>query len=98
MADCAKRGGKTINLKKTMDVALKDCPTVKTVFVDQRDQDKKLELGRRDVLLKEVTFMTWSIFRTVYKLMRPLVVTLRYDLGGHQRPKMLVKYKNTVPS
>ncbi len=46
------RGAKVIDLKGTMDVALKSCPTVKTVLVDQR-LAKPIQLGPNEELLSK---------------------------------------------
>lgn len=54
VADETLRGGKVINLKGTVDIALKSCPTVKAVLVDQR-VEKKIELKPNEQLLKEVS-------------------------------------------
>jgi len=51
--DQSTRGGKVINLKKTVDEALKQCPQVESVFVSQRtDSDHTLVRGR-DIKLEE---------------------------------------------
>uniref|UniRef100_A0A8D0H8L3 Acetyl-coenzyme A synthetase n=1 Tax=Sphenodon punctatus TaxID=8508 RepID=A0A8D0H8L3_SPHPU len=47
------RGGRTIELKKTVDEAVKNCPSVKHVFVAQRT-DKKVHMGNRDIPIEEV--------------------------------------------
>jgi acetyl-CoA synthetase len=39
-ADVAVRGGRTLELKKVVDLALKSAPSVRTVLVDARDGDK----------------------------------------------------------
>ncbi|XP_066552855.1 acetyl-coenzyme A synthetase 2-like, mitochondrial [Amia ocellicauda] len=46
------RGGRVIELKKTVDVAVKTCPTVRQVFVAQRT-DTRVPMGRLDVQLEE---------------------------------------------
>ncbi|XP_069787975.1 acetyl-coenzyme A synthetase 2-like, mitochondrial isoform X2 [Narcine bancroftii] len=46
------RGGRVIELKRTVDDAVKECPTVKHVFVGQRT-DKKVAMGDIDIPLEE---------------------------------------------
>ncbi|XP_053239525.1 acetyl-coenzyme A synthetase 2-like, mitochondrial isoform X1 [Podarcis raffonei] len=46
------RGGRVIELKKTVDEAVKNCPSVKCVFVTQRTTNK-IHMGSRDILLEE---------------------------------------------
>ncbi|KAI6071468.1 Acetyl-coenzyme A synthetase 2-like, mitochondrial [Aix galericulata] len=46
------RGGRIIELKTTVDEAVKNCPSVKHVFVAQRT-DNKVQMGDRDVPLEE---------------------------------------------
>ncbi|NXG81425.1 ACS2L synthetase, partial [Stercorarius parasiticus] len=46
------RGGRIIELKTTVDEAVKNCPSVKHVFVAQRT-DNKVQMGDRDIPLEE---------------------------------------------
>ncbi|NWR77622.1 ACS2L synthetase, partial [Centropus unirufus] len=46
------RGGRIIELKTTVDEAVKSCPSVKHVFVAQRT-DNKVQMGERDIPLEE---------------------------------------------
>ncbi|KAM9273156.1 acetyl-coenzyme A synthetase 2-like, mitochondrial [Cariama cristata] len=46
------RGGRVIELKATVDEAVKNCPSVKHVFVAQRT-DNKVQMGDRDIPLEE---------------------------------------------
>ncbi|XP_068931632.1 acetyl-coenzyme A synthetase 2-like, mitochondrial isoform X2 [Petaurus breviceps papuanus] len=46
------RGGRIIELKKIVDEAVKNCPTIKHVLVAQRT-DNKINMGKLDVLLEE---------------------------------------------
>lgn len=58
--DQGVRGGKTINLKETVDAAVALCPGIKRVFVTQRT-GAKVAMGARDIALEEVirnTFVT----------------------------------------
>uniref|UniRef100_UPI00398EB3A1 acetyl-coenzyme A synthetase 2-like, mitochondrial isoform X2 n=1 Tax=Pristiophorus japonicus TaxID=55135 RepID=UPI00398EB3A1 len=49
------RGGHVVELKRTVDEAVKTCPTVKHVFVVQRT-DKKVPMSNIDVPLEEYVF------------------------------------------
>ncbi|MFT7805940.1 acetyl-coenzyme A synthetase 2-like, mitochondrial [Arapaima gigas] len=46
------RGGRTINLKTTVDEAVKNCPTVRNVFVAHRTECK-VPMGPQDIYLEE---------------------------------------------
>ncbi|XP_039385661.1 acetyl-coenzyme A synthetase 2-like, mitochondrial isoform X3 [Mauremys reevesii] len=46
------RGGRAVELKKTVDEAVKKCPSVKHVFVAQRT-DSTVHMGNRDIPLEE---------------------------------------------
>ncbi|CAM4541128.1 acetyl-coenzyme A synthetase 2-like, mitochondrial isoform X2 [Lepidochelys kempii] len=46
------RGGRVVELKKTVDEAVKNCPSVKHVFVAQRT-DNAVPMGNRDIPLEE---------------------------------------------
>ncbi|MBN3317841.1 ACS2L synthetase, partial [Atractosteus spatula] len=46
------RGGRVVELKKTVDTAVKSCPTVRHVFVAQRT-DAKVPMGNLDIPLEE---------------------------------------------
>ncbi|XP_065557343.1 acetyl-coenzyme A synthetase 2-like, mitochondrial isoform X2 [Artemia franciscana] len=52
-ADQSIRGGKTINLKKTVDVALIKCPQVKRVLVQKRTGTKIDMTPERDLFIEE---------------------------------------------
>ena len=52
-SDISVRGGKTINLKKTVDAAVESCPCVKRVFVANRSGGE-LSLGKKDISLDQV--------------------------------------------
>lgn len=47
------RGGKLVELKKTVDEAVQSCPTVQQVFVATRTENPVL-MTARDVALEEV--------------------------------------------
>lgn len=47
------RGGRVIDLKPTVDAAVKSCPSVRHVFVSQRTE-KPAVMGKLDVPLEQV--------------------------------------------
>lgn len=47
------RGGRVIQLKATVDAAVKTCPSVQHVFVCQRTETPVV-MGERDIQLEEV--------------------------------------------
>ena len=47
------RGGKLIELKKTVDVAVEQCPSIRHVFVMQRTENE-MSLGPKDINMTEV--------------------------------------------
>ena len=47
------RGGKLIELKKTVDVAVEQCPSIRHVFVMQRTENE-MSLGPKDINMNEV--------------------------------------------
>lgn len=47
------RAGKVIELKKTVDAAIKNCPSIQHVFVMKRT-DAPMNLGEKDIDLKEI--------------------------------------------
>lgn len=51
--DQGVRGGRVINLKATVDVAVKSCPSVKSVLVAQRT-NHSVPMGELDTPLEEV--------------------------------------------
>lgn len=61
-ANQGMRGGKAIELKKTVDEALKKCPSVKTVFIYKRT-DNVFNLNKeRDVVIDDVSKKIIIIF------------------------------------
>ena len=60
VADEAYRGGKCVPLKRTMDTALKICPSVETVFVAERTGGT-IFLNDNEMLLHEVE-ISWDFF------------------------------------
>ena len=51
------RGGKIIDLKKTVDTAVKNCPSVSKVFVWKRT-DCQTSSDPKDVIIDEVGFIS----------------------------------------
>ena len=47
------RGGKVIELKKTVDTAVQSCPTVRQVFVAMRTENPVV-MTAKDILMEEV--------------------------------------------
>ena len=47
------RGGKVIELKKTVDAAVEKCPSLKHVFVMNRT-DNETKMGKLDINLEKV--------------------------------------------
>ena len=54
-ADQAIRGGKLYDLYGAAKKAVRECPTIKTVFVDQRSC-ADIPYGPKDVLMKPVSY------------------------------------------
>lgn len=54
-ADQAVRGGKTVDLKTTVDEALQNCPSVRQVFVSQRT-GAQVPMGKMDLCLEAVSY------------------------------------------
>lgn len=48
------RGGKSIELKKTVDAAVKSCPSIKNVFVYQRTENSFDKNPEKDVIIEDV--------------------------------------------
>lgn len=57
------RGGRVIDLKSTVDAAVKSCPTVRRVFVSQRTE-RHAGTGELDVPLEEVRHLRHTPERT----------------------------------
>lgn len=50
------RGGKVIELKKTVDTAVKNCPSIKNVFVYKRT-DATFDIdSKKDVIIEDVRY------------------------------------------
>lgn len=60
------RGGRIIELKMTVDEAVKNCPSIKHIFVAQRT-DNKVHMGDHDIPLEEVCWRWYScLFSVIY--------------------------------
>lgn len=87
-ADEGKRGGKTIELKKTVDAAVALCPDVKKVFVYQRTGEEINMVPGRDVWMDdELLKVCWNI--CLYYLF--ILLTVKAHLLKHI-VIMLIKY------
>lgn len=55
------RGGKIVELKQTVDQAVKSCPTVKRVFVSKRT-DENVLMSDLDIPLEQVSNTLLTLF------------------------------------
>ncbi|XP_068590571.1 acetyl-coenzyme A synthetase 2-like, mitochondrial [Cebidichthys violaceus] len=82
------RGGRVIDLKATVDAAVKSCPTVRHVFVAQRTENPVV-MGQLDVPLEEVMSSQSSVCPA-----EPLdsedLLFLLYTSGSTGKPKGIV--------
>ncbi|KAK2824728.1 hypothetical protein Q5P01_021903 [Channa striata] len=82
------RGGRVIDLKSTVDAAVKSCPTVRHVFVSQKTE-KPAVMGQLDVPLEEVMSSQSSVCPA-----EPLdsedLLFLLYTSGSTGKPKGVV--------
>ncbi|XP_030914187.1 acetyl-coenzyme A synthetase 2-like, mitochondrial [Geospiza fortis] len=82
------RGGRTIELKATVDEAVKNCPSIKHVFVAQRT-DNKVHMGDRDIPLEEE--MTKADSTCIPESMDSEdVLFMLYTSGSTGKPKGIV--------
>ncbi|KAJ7344989.1 hypothetical protein JRQ81_000939 [Phrynocephalus forsythii] len=82
------RGGKVINLKQTVDRAVKLCPTVKRVFVSKRTGEK-VPMSGLDILLEEEMMKEDAVCEPV-ALENEDLLFLLYTSGSTGQPKGLV--------
>lgn len=76
-ADQGMRGGKVIELKKTVDEAVTNCDFVKNVFVMTRTGAPVSWQHGRDVKLEEVsTIICLHIYQFIYMLLLLLLLLL----------------------
>ncbi|XP_068088339.1 acetyl-coenzyme A synthetase 2-like, mitochondrial isoform X2 [Hyperolius riggenbachi] len=82
------RGGRVIELKKTVDEAVKSCPSIKHVFVAQRTENK-VPMGNLDIPLEEE--MAKAETRCVPEPMKSEdMLFLLYTSGSTGKPKGIV--------
>uniref|UniRef100_A0A8C6XLP5 Propionate--CoA ligase n=1 Tax=Naja naja TaxID=35670 RepID=A0A8C6XLP5_NAJNA len=82
------RGGKVVELKKTVDEAVKFCPTVKRVFVSKRT-DEKVLMSDLDIPLEE-EMMKEDVTCQPATLESEDLLFLLYTSGSTGKPKGLV--------
>ncbi|XP_041280041.1 acetyl-coenzyme A synthetase 2-like, mitochondrial isoform X2 [Onychostruthus taczanowskii] len=82
------RGGRTIELKATVDEAVKNCPSIKHVFVAQRT-DNKVHMGDRDIPLEEEMTKADSIC-IPESMDSEDVLFMLYTSGSTGKPKGIV--------
>uniref|UniRef100_A0AAQ5ZN37 Acetyl-coenzyme A synthetase n=1 Tax=Amphiprion ocellaris TaxID=80972 RepID=A0AAQ5ZN37_AMPOC len=82
------RGGRTIELKTTVDTAVKTCPTIQHVFVSQRT-DRLTAMGQMDIPLEEVMSSQLPVC-PAESLDSEDVLFLLYTSGSTGKPKGLV--------
>ena len=82
------RGGKAIELKKTVDQAIEKCPTVKNVFVYKRTE-KPFNVGPKDVILDDaIKQMSTECQPEIMDSEDPLFML--YTSGSTGKPKGLI--------
>ncbi|NXD27236.1 ACS2L synthetase, partial [Spelaeornis formosus] len=82
------RGGRTIELKATVDEAVKNCPSIRYVFVAQRT-DNKVQMGDRDIPLEEEMTKADSIC-TPESMDSEDMLFMLYTSGSTGKPKGIV--------
>ncbi|KAM6083005.1 acetyl-coenzyme A synthetase 2-like, mitochondrial [Chlamydotis macqueenii] len=82
------RGGRIIELKTTVDEAVKNCPSIKHVFVAQRT-DNKVQMGDRDIPLEEEMAKASSVC-TPESMDSEDVLFMLYTSGSTGKPKGIV--------
>ncbi|NXE07506.1 ACS2L synthetase, partial [Lophotis ruficrista] len=82
------RGGRIIELKTTVDEAVKNCPSIKHVFVAQRT-DNKVQMGDRDISLEEEMAQASSVC-TPESMDSEDVLFMLYTSGSTGKPKGIV--------
>uniref|UniRef100_A0A803YEQ8 Acetyl-coenzyme A synthetase n=1 Tax=Meleagris gallopavo TaxID=9103 RepID=A0A803YEQ8_MELGA len=82
------RGGRIIELKMTVDEAVKNCPSVKHVFVAQRT-DNKTQMGDLDVPLEEEMAKAASVC-TPESMDSEDMLFMLYTSGSTGKPKGIV--------
>ncbi|NXS99021.1 ACS2L synthetase, partial [Jacana jacana] len=82
------RGGRIIELKTTVDEAVKTCPSIKHVFVAQRT-DNKVQMGDRDISLEEEMAKAASVCAPESMDSEDMLFML-YTSGSTGKPKGIV--------
>ncbi|NWS30076.1 ACS2L synthetase, partial [Polioptila caerulea] len=82
------RGGRNIELKATVDEAVKNCPSIKHVFVAQRT-DNKVQMSDRDIPLEEEMTKADSVC-TPESMDSEDMLFMLYTSGSTGRPKGIV--------
>ncbi|NXW43162.1 ACS2L synthetase, partial [Nyctiprogne leucopyga] len=82
------RGGRIIELKTTVDEAVKNCPSIKHVFVAQRT-DNKVQMGDHDVPLEEEMAKAPSVC-TPESMDSEDMLFMLYTSGSTGKPKGIV--------
>uniref|UniRef100_A0A8C3PU55 Propionate--CoA ligase n=1 Tax=Calidris pygmaea TaxID=425635 RepID=A0A8C3PU55_9CHAR len=82
------RGGRIIELKTTVDEAVKSCPSIKHVFVAQRT-DNEVQMGDRDVSLEEEMAKAASVCAPE-SMDSEDVLFMLYTSGSTGKPKGIV--------
>ncbi|NXP09981.1 ACS2L synthetase, partial [Thinocorus orbignyianus] len=82
------RGGRIIELKTTVDEAVKTCPNIKHVFVAQRT-DNKVQMGDRDISLDEEMAKADPVC-TPESMDSEDVLFMLYTSGSTGKPKGIV--------
>ncbi|XP_042645540.1 acetyl-coenzyme A synthetase 2-like, mitochondrial [Tyto alba] len=82
------RGGRIIELKATVDEAVKNCPSIKHVFVAQRT-DNKVQMGDRDIPLEEEMAKAASVCPPESMDSEDMLFML-YTSGSTGKPKGIV--------
>ncbi|KAF5909555.1 acetyl-coenzyme A synthetase 2-like, mitochondrial, partial [Clarias magur] len=82
------RGGRVINLKATVDVAVKSCPTVKSVLVAQRT-NQSVPMGKLDTPLEEAMASESSVCPPEPMDSEDMLFLL-YTSGSTGKPKGIV--------
>lgn len=91
--DIARRGGKTLKLKKIVDDALEHAPCVKTVLVDARDGDTsrvKLQHPRDHFLQDLMNTSTKNVNDVIEYVDSNDPLFILYTSGSTGKPKGLV--------
>uniref|UniRef100_A0A8B9M6Y3 Acetyl-coenzyme A synthetase n=1 Tax=Accipiter nisus TaxID=211598 RepID=A0A8B9M6Y3_9AVES len=82
------RGGRIVQLKTTVDEAVKNCPSVKHVFVAQRT-DNKVQMGDHDIPLEEEMAKAASVC-TPESMDSEDMLFMLYTSGSTGKPKGIV--------